>query len=120
MNAAVLDKYGVIKWRQVDRPEVGDGDILVKVDYASICGSDQHIFKGEFHPRTKLPFVPGHEFAGHVAEVGRSVIRFRTDGTNDVLVIIDGGDNEYPDPARPGREGSKAVLNAFELIAYDR
>ncbi len=49
------------------------------------------------------------------AEVGTSVIRFKTDGSNDVLVIIDGGNNDYPDPARPGREGSKAVLNAFEI-----
>lgn len=32
-----------------------------------------------------------------------------------VLVIYDGGDNTYLDPARPGREGSKTVLNAFCL-----
>lgn len=76
MKAAVLKEYGVIEWCEVDRPEVGEGDVLVKVDYASICGSDQHIFKGEFHPRTQLPFVPGHEFAGHVAEVGKSVKNF--------------------------------------------
>ena len=48
-------------------------------------------------------------------EVSTSVIKFHTDG-NDVLVIYDGGDNTYPDPARPGREGSKGILNAFELI----
>jgi len=48
-------------------------------------------------------------------KVSTSVIRFQTDGTNDVLVIIVGGDNTYPDPARRGREGSKAVLNAFRL-----
>ncbi|MHC4742675.1 MAG: sialidase family protein [Planctomycetota bacterium] len=49
------------------------------------------------------------------AEVCKSLIRFRTDGSNDVLVVIDGGNDEYPDPARKGREGHKAVLNAFEL-----
>lgn len=49
------------------------------------------------------------------AKVGKSVVRFKTDGSNDVLVVIDGGDNDYPDPARRGREGSKAVLNAFEI-----
>ncbi len=47
--------------------------------------------------------------------MGRSVIRFKTDGTNDVLVIIDGGNDDYPDPARKRREGSKAVLNAFQI-----
>jgi len=48
-------------------------------------------------------------------EVTTSVIRFYTDGS-DVLVIYDGGDNTYPDPARPDREGSKGILNAFEII----
>ena len=48
------------------------------------------------------------------AEVATSVIVFETDGS-DVLVIYDGGDNTYPDPARPDREGHKAILNAFEL-----
>jgi len=52
------------------------------------------------------------------AGVGKSVIRFKTDGSNDVLVVIDGGNNDCPDPARPGREGSKAVLNAFEIKQY--
>ena len=76
MKAAVLDSYGVINWRDVERPAVGAGVVLVKVDFASICGSDEHIFKGEFHPRTQLPLVPGHEFAGRVAEVGEGVKRF--------------------------------------------
>lgn len=48
-------------------------------------------------------------------KVGKSVIRFRIDGTNDVLVIIDGGNDDYPDPARKRRQGSKAVLNAFRI-----
>ncbi len=47
--------------------------------------------------------------------VGTSRILFRTDGGNDVLVVIDGGGDKYPDPARKGREGHKAVLNAFEI-----
>ena len=41
---------------------------------------------------------------------------FSTDGSNDILVIYSAGPSSYPDPARPGREGYKAVLNAFELI----
>jgi hypothetical protein len=48
------------------------------------------------------------------ADVATSTIEFETDGS-DVLVVYDGGDNTYPDPARPGREGSKGVLNAFEI-----
>jgi len=52
------------------------------------------------------------------SEVATSVIEFETDGS-DVLVVYDGGDNAYPDPARSGREGHKAILNAFELILVE-
>ena len=50
------------------------------------------------------------------ADVATSTIRFRTNG-DDVLVLMDCGDNSYPDPGRPGREGSKSILNAFELFS---
>ena len=50
--------------------------------------------------------------------VATSTIEFETDGS-DVLVVYDGGDNTYPDPARTGREGSKGILNAFELILVE-
>ncbi len=48
-------------------------------------------------------------------KVATSLIRFKTDGTNDVLMILEGGDDKYPDPARKKREGHKAILNAFEI-----
>jgi threonine dehydrogenase-like Zn-dependent dehydrogenase len=73
MKAAVICEYGTIKMKEVQRPVVFPGNVLVRVKYASICGSDQHIFKGEFHPRTRLPLIPGHEFAGIVEETGNEV-----------------------------------------------
>jgi threonine dehydrogenase-like Zn-dependent dehydrogenase len=73
MKAAVISEYGKIAIKEVEKPQLLSNHVLVKVKYASICGSDQHIFKGEFHPRTKLPLIPGHEFAGIVEAVGREV-----------------------------------------------
>jgi 2-desacetyl-2-hydroxyethyl bacteriochlorophyllide A dehydrogenase len=73
MKAAVIEEYGKIEMEEVVKPVLMDNHILVKVKYASICGSDQHIFKGEFHPRTKLPLIPGHEFAGVIEEVSTKV-----------------------------------------------
>ena len=70
MQAAVLSKYGRIEWKQVPTPVPKANELLVRVQYASICGSDIHVFKGEFHPRTPVPFIPGHEFAGVVEKVG--------------------------------------------------
>jgi 2-desacetyl-2-hydroxyethyl bacteriochlorophyllide A dehydrogenase len=73
MKAAVIIEYGKIVNEEVKKPVLTDGNVLVRVKYASICGSDQHIFKGEFHPRTKLPLIPGHEFAGVIEEAGKNV-----------------------------------------------
>jgi hypothetical protein len=54
------------------------------------------------------------------SELVPSVIKFATDGS-DVLVIYEADRSEplYPDCARKGREGARAILNAFEIIALD-
>jgi 2-desacetyl-2-hydroxyethyl bacteriochlorophyllide A dehydrogenase len=76
MKAAVIREYGKIALEEVEKPAILNDHLLVKVKYASICGTDQHIFKGEFHPRTNLPLIPGHEFAGIIEEVGTGVKSF--------------------------------------------
>jgi 2-desacetyl-2-hydroxyethyl bacteriochlorophyllide A dehydrogenase len=73
MRAAVIRKYGKIGMEEVEEPELKDNNVLIRVKYASICGSDQHILKGEFHPRTTLPLIPGHEFAGVIEALGKNV-----------------------------------------------
>jgi len=73
MKAAVLTEYNKIEWKEVKKPQCMKGEILIQVRYGSICGTDQHIHKGEFHPRTKTPMILGHEFGGIVAEVGDGV-----------------------------------------------
>ncbi|MBN2010631.1 alcohol dehydrogenase catalytic domain-containing protein [candidate division KSB1 bacterium] len=73
MKAAVLSEYGKFIWTEVPTPIISSDDVLVKISYASICGSDQHVFHGEFDGRTHVPFIPGHEFAGQIVEIGASV-----------------------------------------------
>ena len=78
MLAAVLQDYHKITWESVDDPVLQSGTgVLVRTGCAGICGSDLHVFRGEFHPRTHVPFIQGHEFAGTVVEVGKDVTRFR-------------------------------------------
>jgi threonine dehydrogenase-like Zn-dependent dehydrogenase len=77
MNAAVLTEYKKVEWKTVDIPEISGNEVLVKVGYACICGSDQHVFLGEFHPRNPIPLIQGHEFAGTIAETGPEVINFK-------------------------------------------
>src|SRR5579872_5836908 len=63
--------------RDVPVPDYGDEDILVRVDAASICGTDLHIYNWDewaahrMHP----PIVFGHEFCGTVVRAGDRVSR---------------------------------------------
>lgn len=84
MGAAVLTEYKNIEWRQVPVPAIGESEVLIKVGYAGICGSDQHIFTGDFHPRTKTPMIPGHEFTGTIVKVGKNV---KTHKIGDRVVV---------------------------------
>lgn len=76
MKAAVLTRFNHIEWKDVPEPEVGDADVLIKVSFVSICGSDQHVFKGEFGPRVTLPTIQGHEFVGTIVGMGKDVTGF--------------------------------------------
>ncbi len=64
--------------REVPIPGIADDEVLVKVDYASICGTDVHIYAWNTwaQNRIKTPHIMGHEFAGHIVETGRSVRGF--------------------------------------------
>jgi L-gulonate 5-dehydrogenase len=73
MKAALLTSYGKLEFTDIADPVISDDQVLVKVTYAGICGSDQHVFKGDFHPRSKLPLIQGHELCGKIASVGAIV-----------------------------------------------
>ena len=76
MKAAVLESYNHFKWKEVETPKVKPGEVLVRIQFASICGTDMHIFPGDFHPRTPVPFIPGHEMGVVVEEAGEEVTGF--------------------------------------------
>jgi threonine 3-dehydrogenase len=63
---------------EVPVPEMGINDVLIRVDRASICGTDVHIYKwDEWAAKTiPAPMVIGHEFVGEIAAVGSNVRDF--------------------------------------------
>jgi L-iditol 2-dehydrogenase len=71
MKAARLFAAFDLRIADVPRPEPARGEVLVKVESAGICGTDRHLFKGEF-PLTP-PVTLGHEFSGLVVETGAEV-----------------------------------------------
>lgn len=56
-------------------PQPGPDDVLIAVRAAGICGTDLHIYKGEYEAH--YPLIPGHEFSGVVAAAGANVTRFK-------------------------------------------
>ncbi|MDP9268281.1 MAG: L-threonine 3-dehydrogenase [Acidobacteriota bacterium] len=65
--------------RDVQVPSFGDRDVLVKVRIASVCGTDLHIYNWDQWAQNRIqpPLIPGHEFAGDVAAVGKDVTRVK-------------------------------------------
>lgn len=74
MKAAVVRAYGEpLSLEEVPLPEVPPGQILVKVAACGVCHTDLHAADGDWPVKPPLPFIPGHEGAGHVAAVGAGV-----------------------------------------------
>jgi len=76
MLALVKEKPEAGLWmREVDVPEVGPNDVLIKIKKTSICGTDLHIYNwNEWSQRTiKVPMVIGHEFVGEIVRLGSHV-----------------------------------------------
>ena len=71
MKAWVLYGPDDIRLEKVDKPGMKRGEVLVAVKAAGICGSDiPRIYRTGAHVH---PLIPGHEFAGVVAETGAGV-----------------------------------------------
>lgn len=64
-----------IEIREVRLPSYGPRDVLVRVEVASICGTDLHIYEWDRWAQRRIhpPLIPGHEFCGQVVAFGDEV-----------------------------------------------
>ena len=70
-KAAVLTEIGHFDIKEFDIPELGDEDILVKVEGCGVCGTDAHEFRRD--PFGLIPTVLGHEGTGEIVKMGKNV-----------------------------------------------
>lgn len=74
MRAICYDAFaGPLTIRTVDDPVAPDDGVVIRVAATGICRSDWHGWQGHDPDITSFPHVPGHEFAGTIASVGRDV-----------------------------------------------
>ncbi len=73
MKAAMYYNNSDVRVEEIPRPEIGPGEILVRILSSGICGSDLM----EWYRIKKAPLVLGHEISGEIAEVGGTVAEYK-------------------------------------------
>lgn len=94
MKRVVVERYGEAIVKEVEIPRINDVQALVRMDLSCICSqTDSHIIEGKY-PFGELPYYLGHEGAGTIVEIGKSlkgfsvgdrVAVFRGDASNGCL-----------------------------------
>ncbi len=74
---AIMEKPGVLSYKEAPIPTPGEGEILVKSKSLGICGSDMHMYLGTYNCPCIYPVRIGHEWSGEVLKVGENAGDFK-------------------------------------------
>ncbi|KAJ6008289.1 hypothetical protein N7540_012265 [Penicillium herquei] len=76
MQSVVFKGPLQVALEQRPKPQIQDAtDVILKVKYTALCGSELHVFRG--HQASQTGFIMGHEFSGEVVETGEDVKTFQ-------------------------------------------
>ena len=102
MKAAPLTALKTIEIGERPVPQIAADEVLVKIEYCGICGSDAEFFEhGHIGTRTvNYPLVLGHEASGEIAAVGADVEKYRV---GDKVVVEPGIPCGHCEYCRQGR-----------------
>ena len=78
MQAVVIKAPNDFSIQKIERPVPGPNEVLCRVRAVTICGTDAHLFNGDysgFWPPS-FPFIPGHEWAGEIVELGAGAAQY--------------------------------------------
>ncbi len=113
MRAGVYVGRESVEVKEWPRPELSPGEVLVRVRYAGICGTDMMIYRGK-HPRVVPPRVLGHEVFGSVADAKPpSNTNWKQGCRVAVYPLISCG------ACTPCREGNAHVCERLGLLGID-
>lgn len=87
MKGIFVEKVNETSIREIPKPIIEDKEVLIKVEYVGICGSDFHVYKG-MHAFRKPPVILGHEVTGTVVEIGDKVTKIKIGDKVTVLPQI--------------------------------
>jgi threonine dehydrogenase-like Zn-dependent dehydrogenase len=72
MKVLKIEKPGTVILTEGEKPEVMQGEVMVKLKFVGFCGSDLSTYLGK-NPMVQYPRVPGHEISGIINSVGKGV-----------------------------------------------
>lgn len=74
MKAAVVNEFkNKLEIKEVPKPTLEYGEVLVKIEACGVCHTDLHAAHGDWPVKPKLPLIPGHEGVGIVEEIAEGV-----------------------------------------------
>ena len=118
MKTAVMKAIGKIELEEREIPQPKEGEVLIKIGYVGICGSDVHYFEtgaiGDFV--VKPPFVLGHEAAGTVVALGEGVDSLKI---GDRVAMEPGKTCGHCEFCRTGRYNLCPDVQFFATPPYD-
>ena len=77
MKVAAFYGKGDVRFEDRPIPTPGANQLVVKIDYVGVCGTDVEFYKGAYPPFVRLPMVLGHENVGTVTAVGEGVTDYQ-------------------------------------------
>lgn len=78
MKAAVLMAPNALEVKEVDTPQPGPADVLIRVEACAVCSSDVSLMAKPWPAQPPYgSFIPGHEYAGTIAALGETVDEFK-------------------------------------------
>jgi 2-desacetyl-2-hydroxyethyl bacteriochlorophyllide A dehydrogenase len=95
MKALVFEEPRRAAVRELDIPTIAADEVLVRSRNVGICHSDFELYEGRYIIPVSYPIIPGHEWAGEVAEVGSAVTTLRTDDRVVGECVVNNGDDHF-------------------------
>ena len=118
MKAAVMTDIMETELVEKDIPGIKDDEVLVKVEYVGVCGSDLHYYEqgriGDV--RVQFPFILGHEAAGEVVKLGKNVTHLKI---GDKVALEPGKTCGHCEFCKTGRYNLCPEVEFFATPPYD-
>lgn len=85
------EEKGSVELREITKPTIGSDDVLLEVANVGVCGSDLHQWTSNHSWPVNYPVVLGHEFGGHIVELGSNVLGWKESDrvVSETAAVID-------------------------------